>query len=75
MKTVGNLILMTVICIVLFWVFMAIRPASASWQLIPGKPYDGRFPLSSYKEPCWSAATSKCAWEQSRQSRAKRISR
>src|SRR5262245_51354236 len=29
MKTYGNLILMTVICIVIFWVFMALRPASA----------------------------------------------
>src|SRR5262249_40459935 len=29
MKTYGNVILMTVICIVIFWVFMALRPASA----------------------------------------------
>jgi len=29
MKTYGNIILMTVICIVIFWVFMALRPASA----------------------------------------------
>jgi len=29
MKTYGNLILMTVICIVIFWVFMALRPANA----------------------------------------------
>ena len=29
MKTFGNIILMTVICIVIFWVFMALRPASA----------------------------------------------
>jgi hypothetical protein len=29
MKPFGNLILMTVICIVIFWVFMALRPAQA----------------------------------------------
>ena len=28
-KTVGNLILMTLICVVIFWVFMALRPARA----------------------------------------------
>jgi len=67
MKTVGNLILMTVICIVLFWVFMALRPANASWRLIPGKPYDGHNPISVLKEPCWSAAKSKCSLEQNRQ--------
>ena len=66
MKTYGNIILMTVICIVIFWVFMALRPASASWQLIPGKPYDGRIAVRSFKEPCWSAAKSKCALERSR---------
>jgi hypothetical protein len=32
MKTYGNIILMTVICIVIFWVFMALRPAQAPWQ-------------------------------------------
>ena len=30
MKTYGNLILMTVICIIIFWVFMALRPAHAA---------------------------------------------
>jgi len=28
-KTAGNLILMTTICIVIFWIFMALRPANA----------------------------------------------
>jgi hypothetical protein len=28
-KTVGNLILMTALCIVVFWIFMALRPAHA----------------------------------------------
>src|SRR6516225_12297417 len=29
MKTYGNLILMRAICLVIFWVFMALRPANA----------------------------------------------
>jgi hypothetical protein len=33
-KTAGNLILMTTICIVVFWIFMALRPANA--QIMPG---------------------------------------
>ena len=41
--------------------------ANASWRLIPGKPYDGHSPISVLKEPCWSAAKSKCALEQNRQ--------
>ena len=41
--------------------------ANASWRLIPGKPYDGHSPISVLKEPCWSAALSKCAYEQNRQ--------
>ena len=28
-RTAGNIILMTVICIVIFWIFMALRPAQA----------------------------------------------
>ena len=46
--------------------------ANASWQLIPGKPYDGLMmngrhsPITRLKEPCWSIATSKCALEQNR---------
>jgi hypothetical protein len=49
--------------------------ANASWQLIPGQPYDGNSrmwgggPKGNHKEPCWSAATSKCAYEQSRQNK------
>jgi hypothetical protein len=42
-------------------------PASASWRLIPGKPYDGHSPVSMLKEPCWSAALSKCSFENNRQ--------
>jgi len=49
--------------------------ANASWQLIPGQPYDGNSrmwgggPKGNHKEPCWSAATSKCTYEQSRQNK------
>jgi hypothetical protein len=47
-------------------VLSMVQPAQASWQLIPGKPYDGRSPVSVHKEPCWSAALSKCSFERSR---------
>jgi len=46
--------------------FMTLQSANASWQLIPGKPYDGHSRLSVRKEPCWSIATSKCALEKNR---------
>src|SRR5262249_9016245 len=42
MKTYGNLILMTVICVVIFWVFMALRPANAqcTYRMIDvGRPH------------------------------------
>ena len=53
--------------IVLAMLLALVPPAAtASWQLIPGKTYDGHRPLSNYSEPCWSAAISKCAWEQRR---------
>jgi hypothetical protein len=65
MKTYGNVILMATICVVIFWVFMALRPAAASWRLIPGKAYDGHIAVRSYREPCWSAAKSKCSLERS----------
>jgi len=36
MKAIGNLILMTLICVFVFIVFMAIRPARAQhWQFTP----------------------------------------
>jgi hypothetical protein len=41
MKPYGNVILMTLICIVIFWVFMALRPANARDQRahdVVGKP-------------------------------------
>jgi hypothetical protein len=41
------------------------QPANASWQLIPGKTYDGHVAVRSYREPCWSAASSKCSMERS----------
>jgi hypothetical protein len=45
MKSFGNLILMTVICIVIFWIFMAIRPANAGMQGNMPKPVQ---PLPKY---------------------------
>jgi hypothetical protein len=82
MKTVSYLTLVTAICVVI----LSGTAANASWQLIPGMPFDGQGPRTNnynynYSEPCWSAATSKCAREQRRQkapdqlNRAKRISR
>jgi len=46
--------------------FMTLQSANASWRLIPGKPYDGHYPISVLKEPCWSAALSKCSLERNR---------
>jgi hypothetical protein len=57
MKSFGNLILMTVICIVIFWVFMALQPAKAEtcnedWCKINGRliqyemTTDGKFALT-----------------------------
>ena len=40
-RTVGNLILMTLICVVIFVVFMAMRPAPAGEMPIYGP--NGRF--------------------------------
>jgi hypothetical protein len=37
-KTYGNIILMAVICTVIFWILMALRPAHA--QVLLGDPYD-----------------------------------
>ena len=42
MKTVGHLILMATICVVIFWVFMALRPANAqcTYRMIDvGRPH------------------------------------
>ena len=36
MKSFGNLILMALICIVIFWIFMALRPAQAGRMLLTG---------------------------------------
>ena len=51
---------------ILVGAFITLQSANASWQLIPGKPYDGHYPISVHKEPCWSAATSKCSFEKNR---------
>src|SRR5262249_4388236 len=44
MKTYGNLLLMSAICIVIFWIFMALRPAQAAGRIgmwLPPAQYDG----------------------------------
>jgi hypothetical protein len=46
MKTYGNLLLMTAICIVIFWIFMALRPAQAAGRIgmwLPPAQYDGLY--------------------------------
>jgi len=40
-RTVGNLILVTLICVVIFWVFMALRPARAGETPVYG--LDGKY--------------------------------
>jgi hypothetical protein len=52
------------VLVLAFSVFYA-GSAGASWQLIPGKPYDWHSPRSNRKEPCWSIAVEKCARERS----------
>jgi hypothetical protein len=48
MKTVSYVALVTLICIVIFWVFMALRPASAQASYFgPGPAGDG-FPHPNY---------------------------
>jgi hypothetical protein len=53
-KTAGNLILMTCICLIIFWVFMALRPAQAH-----------RMTAQDYRAAhwcTWSAATVCTKW-------------
>jgi hypothetical protein len=46
MKSIGNLILITLICVAVFIVFMAIRPARAQhWQFTPWGP---QFSIAAY---------------------------
>ena len=49
MKTYGNLVLMATICVVIFWVFMALRPAPAQ-STCPQCMGDG-FPHPNYQQP------------------------
>jgi hypothetical protein len=72
MKSFGNLILMTLICIVIFWVFMALRPAKAAaviqrgnegWhiELSPlefDRPFDGKLEIIyDDDDPCSATAS------------------
>jgi hypothetical protein len=76
MKTYGNVILMTVTCIVIFWVFMALRPASAM-DIMPGDKgrwhgyapagYIGAHPSNRGPHSCtWSATTACAQWRAAR---------
>ena len=59
MKTYGNIILMTVICIVIFWVFMALRPASAQ-QFIGGSGDYGRRHSYQRSSITWTPQEAAC---------------
>jgi len=59
MKTYGNIILMTVICIVIFWVFMALRPANAFSETTTRggcSTWDCRYSFNSPLSPCQRVA-------------------
>src|SRR5262249_57023176 len=45
-RTIGNLILMTLVCVVIFVVFMAMRPAPAGWTPVYGP--DGKYKGSEF---------------------------
>jgi hypothetical protein len=47
-RTIGNLILMTLVCVIIFWVFMALRPAKAANE---GAPIDPKT-LSNFRLAC-----------------------
>ena len=58
MKTYGNVILMATICVVIFWVFMALKPASAGSYQCPQCMGDG-FPHPNYQQQV-SPQTQRC---------------
>jgi len=58
-KFYGNLVLMTVICIVIFWIFMALHPAHAGYfGGGPGKDMSGAYTPPPSIHPC--SATNSC---------------
>src|SRR5262249_34698361 len=78
MKTYGNVILMATICIVIFWVFMALRPAQAGPECVGDvgrchgympAGYIGAHPSNRGVHSCtWSASSYCASWRASRQS-------
>jgi hypothetical protein len=68
MKTTGNLILMTTICVIIFWVFMALRPANAivlgcgsSWTICKARAYNRAHPApASPRVGCGALCQAKC---------------
>src|SRR5215471_15902541 len=75
LKTYGNLILMAAICIVIFWVFMALRPAQAGPECVGDvgrchgympAGYIGANPSNRGVHSCtWSAEGRCVAWRAS----------
>ena len=75
MKTYGNVILMATICVVIFWVFMALRPAQAGPQCVGDvgrchgympAGYIGAHPSNRGVHSCTWSAESRCvAWRAS----------
>jgi len=75
LKTYGNLILMAAICIVIFWVFMALRPAQAGPECVGDvgrchgympAGYIGAHPSNRGVHSCTWSAESRCvAWRAS----------
>jgi hypothetical protein len=50
-KSYGNLILMTLICVIIFWMFMALRPAQA-----------GFWPGTGVHRCTWAISAGCAAW-------------
>jgi hypothetical protein len=82
MRTTGYLTLVTTICIVIFWVFMALRPASAM-DIMPGDKgrwhgyapvgYIGAHPSNRGVHSCTWSASSYCAnWRAAQKSKVQR---
>src|SRR5262245_41455689 len=70
MKTYGNMILMAAFCVVIFWVFMALRPAQAGPQCVGDvgrchgympAGYIGAHPSNRGVHSCTWSASSYCA--------------
>jgi hypothetical protein len=83
-KTIGNLILMTLICVVILWVFMALRPAQAGPECVGDKGrchgympagFIGSHPSNRGVHSCTWSATSYCAHWRAQQRSIKQVPR